>query len=87
MYENGLGVPKSHARAEQILDLTSARQNQARIEQEKREEQMWASVIAYILTHPGRSSSSATSSEPGFMECHFAGGFAGMMGCPPWKWP
>ena len=55
MYENGLGVPKNHARAEQIFDLTSARQNQARVEQEKREQELWASVIAYAMTHPGRS--------------------------------
>ena len=87
MYENGLGVPKSHARAEQILDLTSARQNEARIRQEEQEQQMWLAVIAYLITHPGSSSSSASASEPGFLECHFAGGFAGMIGCPPWKWP
>jgi hypothetical protein len=89
MYENGLGMPKSHAQAEAILNSTAARQTEAEIRREEREHQMWASVMYFAFTHPGSSTSSTSteSSEPTWGECLRSGNFAGMKGCPPWKWP
>jgi TPR repeat protein len=89
MYENGLGMPKSHAQAEAILNSTAARQTEAEIRREEREHQMWASVMYFAFTHPGSSTSSTSteSSEPTWGECLRSGNFAGMKGYPPWKWP
>jgi TPR repeat protein len=89
MYENGLGVPKSHAQAEAILNSTAARQIEAEVRREEREHQMWASVMYYAFTHPGSSnrSTSTQSSEPSWGVCQGMGSLAGAVGCPPWKWP
>jgi Sel1 repeat len=81
MYEHGQGGPRDHAKAEELLASAGMQTREQMAEQRKRDE-LNAAIIAGALLAPVPAT---PSSEPSWMACHHAGGFAGVMNCPPWK--
>ena len=90
LYERGLGGPRDHAKAKQLIDSTWMPRREAPAPQNERSPELVQNPVRALPPPSSRRAESESDSGLGPLGCHFAmrnaPSFAGIGNCAPWSW-